>query len=74
MVMERMVVEMRAIDIKVEVIEYIRVSGESVKDYNIGAIVDNLLECGYDNNTGDDRMDSLMMDMLGDAVYDGRIA
>lgn len=34
---------MDTIDIKVEVIDYIRNSGESVKDYNIGAIVDNLL-------------------------------
>lgn len=33
---------MDAIDIKVEVIDHIRNSGESVKDYNIGAIVDNL--------------------------------
>lgn len=42
--MERVVVEMMsAIDIKAEVIDYIRNSGESVKDYNIGAIVDNLL-------------------------------
>lgn len=68
-----MVVEMMsAIDIKVEVIEYIRNCGESVKDYNIGAIVDTLVEYRYDNNTGDDRMDSLMMDMFEDAVYSGR--
>lgn len=39
-----MVVEMmNRVDIKTEVIDYIRNSGESVKDYNIGAIVDNLL-------------------------------
>lgn len=38
-----MVTEMNQVDIKAEVIDYIRNSGESVKDYNIGAIVDNLL-------------------------------
>lgn len=39
-----MVVEMMyREDIKAEVIDYIRNCGESVKDYNIGAIVDNLL-------------------------------
>ena len=70
-----MVVEMMyRQDIKNEVIDYIRNSSESVKDYNIGAIVDNLLEWGYNNNTGDDRMDSRMMDMFEDAVYCGRIA
>lgn len=30
-------------DIKAEVVDYIRNRGESVKDYNIGVIVDNLL-------------------------------
>ena len=34
---------MNRVDIKAEVIDYIRNSGESIKDYNIGAIVDNLL-------------------------------
>lgn len=34
---------MNSVDVKAEVIDYIRNSGESVKDYNIGAIVDNLL-------------------------------
>ena len=61
-------------DIENEVIDYIRNSGESVADYDVDLITDNLWDCGYDNNTGDDRMDSLMVDMFEDAVYDGRIA
>ena len=61
-------------DVKNEVVEYIRNSGESVADYDVDAIVDNLVGWGYDNNTGDDRMDSLMVDMFEDAVYDGRTA
>lgn len=61
-------------DIKDEVIDYIRNSGESVKDYDVDAIVDNLLDCGYDNNTGDEDMDSFMVDMFEVAVFDGRIA
>lgn len=70
-----MVVEMmNRQDIKNEVIDYIRNSGESVKDYDVDAIVDNLWDCGYNNDTGDDRMDSLMMDMFEDAVFNGRIA
>ena len=42
-----------------------------VQDFTI---VDNLRDCGYNNDTGDDRMDSLMMDMFEDAVFNGRIA
>ena len=73
--MERMVVEMMyRQDIKNEVVDYIRNNGESVGDYDVDAIVDNLEDYRYDNNTGDDRMDSLMMDMFEDAVYSGRIA
>lgn len=70
-----MVVEMMNLqDIKNEVIDYIRNSGESVKDYDVDSIVDILVDYHYDNNTGDDRMDSLMVDMFEDAVYNGRIA
>ena len=61
-------------DIKNEVIDYIRNSGESVKDYDVDAIVDILVDYQYNNNTGDDRMDSLMVDMFEDAVFNGRIA
>ena len=61
-------------DIKNEVIDYIRNSGESVKDYDVDAIVDILVDYRYNNNTGDDRMDSLMVDMFEDAVFNGRIA
>ena len=68
------VVMMYREDIKNEVIDYIRNSGESVADYDIDLITDNLCDYGYNNNTGDDRMDSLMVDMFEDAVYDGRIA
>lgn len=70
-----MVVEMmNRQDIKNEVIDYIRNSGESVKDYDVDAIVDILVDYRYNNNTGDDRMDSLMVDMFEDAVFNGRIA
>lgn len=69
-----MVVEMMyRQDIKNEVIDYIRNCGESVKDYDVDLITDNLLDCGYNNNTDDDRMDSLMADMFEDAVFNGRI-
>lgn len=51
-----------------------RNSGASVKDYDVDAIVDILCDYRYDNNTGDDRMDSLMVDMFEDAVFNGRIA
>ena len=72
---KRMVVEMmNRQDIKNEVIDYIRNSGESVKDYDVDAIVDILVDYQYNNNTGDDRMDSLMVDMFEDAVFNGRIA
>lgn len=70
-----MVVEMmNRQDIKNEVDDYIRNCGESVKDYDVDAIVDILVDYQYDNNTGDDRMDSLMVDMFEDAVFNGRIA
>ena len=70
-----MVVEMMyRQDIRNEVVDYIRNCGESVKDYDVDAIVDYLSDCYYDNNTGDDRMDSLMMDMFEDSVFNGRIA
>ena len=49
-------------DIKNEVIDYIRNSGESVKDYNICAIVDTLLEQRWDGNA----------DMLELVVFQGR--
>lgn len=70
-----MVVEMMYLqDIRDEVIDYIRNSGESVADYDIDAIADNLWDCGYDDNTGDDCMDSLMADMFEVVVFNGRIA
>ena len=69
-----MVEMMNLQDIKNEVIDYIRSSGESVADYDIDAIVDILCYYHYNNNTGDDRMDSLMVDMFEDAVFNGRIA
>lgn len=70
-----MVVEMmNRQDIKNEVVDYIRNSGETVSDYDVDTIADNLWDCGYTNHTGDDRMDSLMVDMFEDAVFDGRVA
>lgn len=70
-----MVVEMRTVqDIKNEVIDYIRNTGECVADYDVDAIVDNLWDCGYDGNTGDDRMDAAMCDMFEDMVFEHRIA
>lgn len=51
-----------AVEIKAEVIDYIRNSGESVKDYNICAIVDTLLTQRWDGNA----------DMLELVVFQGR--
>lgn len=61
-------------DIKNEVVDYIRNSGEAVSDYDVDTIVDNLWGWGYSNDTGDDRADSWMADMFEDAVFNGRIA
>lgn len=70
-----MVVEMMyRQDIKNEVVDYIRDSGEAVSDYDVDTIVDNLWGWGYNSDTGDDRADSWMMDMFEDAVFNGRIA
>lgn len=37
-------------DIRNEVIDYIRNSGECVADYDVDAIVDDLWDCGYDGS------------------------
>ena len=41
---------MNAVEIKAEVIDYIRNSGESVKDYNVCVIVEMLLEQCWDGD------------------------
>jgi hypothetical protein len=61
-------------DIENGVVDYLRNCGESVEYYDIDAIVDIFDEycCGYD--IGDGRLDSLIMDVIEDAMLNGFIA
>lgn len=52
-------------DIRNEVVAYIRNRGESVKDYDVDAIADDLWDCGYDGGE---------VEFFERTVYENRIA
>ena len=61
-------------DIKNGVVDYLRNCGESVEYYDIDAIVDIFDEYCCDYDIGDDRLDSLIVDVFEDAMLNGLIA
>lgn len=60
-------------DIKHGVVDYLRNCDENVEYYGIDAIVDIFDEYCRNDDIGDDRMDSLIVDMFEDAMLDGLI-
>lgn len=61
-------------DVENGVIDYLRDCGERVECCDIDSIVDIFDEYCCNHDIGDDRLDSLIVDVFEDAMLDGLIA
>lgn len=61
-------------DVENGVIDHLRGCGERVECYDVDAIVDIFDEYCCNHDIGDDRLDSLIVDVFEDVMLDGFIA